>query len=164
MFLITGNGSFLSGWYWLTWLGLWGWVFLRTLGVPNDMVLRARRLPEVAGRVDDLARIASLRIGGVYDQAGVPLAALAGFGLATLFVAGFGSGLEAAKAAFLIAFPVSAVGYSTLRLALAVRRKGQRGADLRRALLKRWVWHALIAWTGLAAAVSAALVEHGPAL
>lgn len=164
MSLFTGTAGFLSIWYWIMTLAVWTSVCHRTLGVPNDMVLRARRLPEVADRVDDLARITSARIGGIYDAAGIPLAALAGFGLTALFVAGFVSGLEFAKAAFVLAFPLSIVGYSTLRLALAVRRKGQAGNDLRRSLVKRRIWHSLIAWTALAAAVSTALVEHAPSV
>ena len=160
--LVIGGGSFQSIWYWILTLAVWIRVCHHTLGVPHDMVQRARRLPEVAARVDDLARLASLRIGGIYDRAGVPLAALAGFGLTALFVLGFASGLEFAKAAFVLLFPRAVVAYSTLRLALAVRRKGQAGEDLRRSLGKRRIWHGLIAWTGLAAAVSLALLEHAP--
>ena len=46
------------------------------------MLLRARRLPEVAARVDILARLASERIGGIYDRSACRSRRAAGFVLA----------------------------------------------------------------------------------
>ena len=54
---------------------VWTLACYRTLGVPHDMLLRARRQPEVAARVDELAHLACARVGGIYDALGVPLAA-----------------------------------------------------------------------------------------
>ena len=114
--------SFLSIWYWVLHAVVWTLACYRTLGVPLDMLHRACGAPEIAERVDVLARLASARIGGVHDLLGVPIAALAGFILATLFVIGFGLGIEAARAALLLLLPLAVIGYSKLRLALAVRR------------------------------------------
>ncbi len=69
MFEIFAAASFLSIWYWVLHVVVWTLACYRTLGVPHDMLLRARRLPEIAERVDLLARLAAARIGGIYDRA-----------------------------------------------------------------------------------------------
>ena len=53
--------SFQSPWYWTLHVVVWTIVCLRTLGVPYDMLLRARRLPQVAARVDLLANLTAER-------------------------------------------------------------------------------------------------------
>jgi hypothetical protein len=156
--------SFLSIWYWVLHAVVWTLACYRTLGVPLDMLHRARGMPEIAGRVDVLARLAAARIGGVHDLFGVPIAAVAGFVLATLFVIGFGLGIEAARAAFILLLPLAIIGYSKLRLALAVRRRGIEGADLVLALARRRVWHQFIAILGMVTAVGLALASHVPRL
>jgi hypothetical protein len=155
-----GPASFLSIWYWVLSVTLWTVACHRTLGVPYDMVLRAGRLPQVAERVDDLAHITAERLGGIHDSFGVPLAALAGFVLAALAAIGFGTGIEVAQAAFMLAFPLAVVGYSSLRLALAVRRRGTRGAELRQVLARRRLWHQAVAVLALLAAAMVGLAKH----
>ena len=156
--------SFLSIWYWVLHAVVWTLACYRTLGVPLDMLHRARRAPETAARVDALAHLASARIGAVHDLLGVPIAALAGFTLATLFVIGFGLGLEAARAALLLLLPLAVIGYSKLRLALAVRRRGLDGAELVLALARRRVWHQFIAVLAMCVAIGLALANHVPRL
>ncbi len=152
--------SFQSIWYWVLHVVVWSLACYRTLGVPHDMLLRAGRLPEVAARIDTLAAIAAARIGGVYDHFGVPLAAAAGFLLAALGALGFVSRIEVAQAAFLLALPLCVIGYSKLRLALAVRRRGLAGPALVLALSRRRVWHQFIAVLAMFAAVATALALH----
>ncbi len=156
--------SFLSAWYWVLHLVVWTLACYRTLGVPHDMLLRARRLPEVAGRVDLLAELAAERIGGVHDRLGVPLAAGTGFVLAALFWLGFATGIEGAQAAFLLLMPLAAIGYSKLRLALAVRARGLNGSRLVQALSRRRVWHQVIAMVAMLAATIASIALHMPVL
>jgi hypothetical protein len=43
------------------------------------MLLQARRMPEIATRVEVLAHLPAERIGGLYNAARVPLAAATGF-------------------------------------------------------------------------------------
>jgi len=157
-----GTGSFESVWYWTLTVLAWGVVGSRVLGVPYDMILRARRRPQVAERVEVLAHIAADRIGGIYDKVGVPLAAAAGFALAALFAIAFGNGLELATAAFLLAFPLAIVVYSTLRLALAVRRQRIGGDRLVGILARRRVWHLVIGVAAMMTAVSIGLLYHPP--
>ena len=153
--------SFFNVWYWALTVLVWTVVCSRTLGVPQDMLLRAGRLPEAAARVDLLARIAAERLAGIADAAGVPIAAAAGFGLAALGTLGFKSGVEAAKAAFLLLFPLAVVGLGALRLARQVRREGLAGAVLRRRLARRRAANQAIAVAAILAAAVTAL-GHPP--
>jgi hypothetical protein len=152
--------SFLSIWYWVLHAVVWTLACYRTLGVPLDMLHRSRDAPEIAARVDLLAHLAAARIGGVHDLLGVPIAAVAGFTLATLCVLGFGLGIEAAQAAFVLILPLAVIGYSKLRLALFVRRRGLAGAALVLALARRRVWHQFIAILAMCVAVGLALAAH----
>ena len=160
MFQYFAAASFLSPWYWVLHVVVWILACYRTLGVPLDMLVRARREPEVAARVDQLAHLACERVGGLYDRLGVPLAALAGFLLAGVFAMGFLSGIETAQAAFAILLPLGAIVYSKLRLALAVRRKRMAGPDLVLALARRRMGHQFIAVAAMLGAAGVAVALH----
>lgn len=156
--------SFQSPWYWALHVVVWTFVCLRTLGVPYDMLLRARRVPEVAARVDVLARLSADRIAGAADAAGGAMAAGAGFVIAGLAGLGFASGIEAAQAVFFLVAPLCAVGYSSVRLALWIRRSRLAGPRLVLALSWRRVCHQAIAIVAMLAAVAAGAVLHGGSL
>ncbi|MFO1207617.1 MAG: hypothetical protein U1E40_00180 [Amaricoccus sp.] len=160
MFEIFAAASFQSIWYWVLHVVVWTLACYRTLGVPHDMLLRARRLPEVAARVDVLARLAAERVCGIYDFLGAPLAAASGFALAALAALGFLSRVELAQAAFLILMPLAVVFYSKLRLALAIRRRGISGPELVLALARRRMWHQFVGILAMLAAAALALALH----
>lgn len=161
MFALFRFDSFFNIWYWALTVVVWTAVCQRTLGVPHDMVLRAGRLPEVAARVDVLARIGAERVAGVADGLGPPIAAATGFGLAALAALGFLYGFEAAKAAFLLLFPLAVVGVGAVRLARAVRGGGLEGEPLRRRLARRRAMNQTIAIAAILTAAIAALA-HPP--
>lgn len=160
MFEIFAAASFVSVWYWVLHVVVWTLACYRTLGVPHDMLLRARRLPEIAGQVDLLAGLAAARIGGIHDRLGVPVAAGAGFLLAVVFGLGFLSGVEVAQAAFLLMLPFAVISYSKLRLALAVRRRGIAGPALVLALARRRLVHQFVAIVAMLAAAALAVALH----
>jgi hypothetical protein len=160
VFQTFAAASFQSIWYWVLHVVVWTLACYRTLGVPHDLLLRARRVPEVSARVDTLAQLTSERVGGIYDALGVPIAAGLGFLLAGLFALGFGTGIETAQAAFAIVLPLVVINYSKLRLALAVRRHGIAGPRLVLALARRRVWHQLIAVVAILGAAGVALSLH----
>jgi hypothetical protein len=149
--------SFFSLWYWVLTVVVWTLVCRRTLGVPHDMILRARRLPEVAARVDLLARIEAERAAGLADAFGAPLAATAGFALAGLGALGFWSDVEAAQAAFLLLAPLAVVALGRLRLARQVRGTGLAGEPLRRRLARRRALDQVVGTLAMLAAALAAL-------
>jgi hypothetical protein len=154
--------GFQSVWYWVLHVVVWTVACYRTLGVPHDMLLRARRMPEIADRVNTLAHLSSERMGGIYDGAGVPLAAAAGFLLATVAALGFVNGLEVAQAALMILLPLALIGYSKLRLALYIRRSRIRGARLVVLLARRRFGHQLLAILAMLAATVLALAHRPP--
>lgn len=149
--------SFFNVWYWALSVVVWTIVCQRTLGVPHDMVIRAARLPEVAARVDLLARIGAERVAGLGDALGATAAAAGGFGLAGLATLAYLYRIEAAEAAFLILFPLAIVWIGLLRLARQVRSKGLSGERLRRRLSRRRIFNQAIAMMALVSAAVAAL-------
>jgi hypothetical protein len=162
LFQTFAAASFQSIWYWVLHVVVWTLACYRTLGVPHDMLVRARRNPEISAKVDVLARLSSERIGGIQDAFGVPIAAGIGFVLAGFAALGFSTGIEAAQAAFALLLPVVIVSYSKLRLAMAVRRRGIEGTELVLALARRRVWHQFIAVFAMLAAAAVSLSLHPP--
>jgi len=161
VFLALSTTSFFSVWYWALLVVVWTQACHRTLGVPYDMILRAERVPAVAGQVDLLAGIWSGRLAGISRNLGVPAAALGGFALAAVATLGFGSGIELAQAGFMLLAPLAGVGVATVRLARAVEREGLRGPALRRRLARRRLWNHVIAAGAILAAAAVAL-GHAP--
>jgi hypothetical protein len=159
---IVAEAGFQSIWYWVLHVVVWTTACYRTLDVPHDMLLRARRSPEIAERVDLLARLSAERIGGLHDAAGVPLAALGGFLLATTAALGLVNRLEVAQAALALLLPLALIVYSKLRLALYVRGHRVRGARLVVVLARRRFGHQMIAILAMLAATAAALTHRSP--
>ncbi len=156
--------SFDSIWYWVVHVVIWTLACYRTLGVPHDMILRARRLPEIGARVDLLAGIAAERVAGLGDLLGTAIAAISGFGLAALFALGFLSDLEAAQASFLVLAPFAAISFSKLRLAYWIRAEHLTGPRLVLALSWRRVWHQAIAILAMLAAATVGITLHASRL
>ena len=77
---------------------------------------------------------------------------------------GFWSGLEAAKAAFLLLFPLAVVGLGAVRLARQVRRTGLAGEALRRRLTRRRMMNQVIAILAIVTAAVTALAHPPPGL
>ena len=161
MFALFRYESFFSVWYWALTVTVWVIVCQRTLGVPHDMVIRADRLPEVARRVDVLARIGAERMAGIGTGFGAPLAAACGFGLAALGGLGYLNGVEAAKAGFVLLAPLAAVALGAFELARDVLDGGLTGAPLRRRLSRRRAINQGIAILAILAAAITAL-GHPP--
>lgn len=161
---LFATAQFDSFWYWVLQVVVWTIICGRTLGVPYDMLLRARHDPDVAARVDLLAGIAAERVAGVVDRAGTAIAAGTGFVLAGLAGLGFWSGIEVAQAVFMLAAPLAAVGFSVVRLALWIRRSRLVGPHLVLALGWRRICHQTIAILAILAAVTVATLLHGRAI
>lgn len=121
-FELIDTRSFSNLWYWIalavTWSGASHWI----LGVPYDLVQRARRNGgETERDVYDLVRVNVNRLLGIADGAGQWLTGLATFALSTLAILGFGYGLEIAQAVLLLALPLSLVFALSLRTARRIR-------------------------------------------
>lgn len=132
--------SFSSLWYWIAVAVFWSRVTHSTLGVPYDMVLRARR----RGGQDlaDLQAMVALQLrrrAAILHQGGTLIALLWAMALSALGVLGFGYGLELAQAVTLLMLPATLVAGLRLRL---MQRLAGRVPD-GEALCKALTWHRL---------------------
>ncbi len=127
--------SFSNLWYWIALAVTWSTASHWILGVPFDMVLRARR--QAGAAMDDLesvVRINVTRMLYIAEEAGVFLVALGTCAMTMLILMGFVYHVEFCQALFLIAFPMAIVSSLSLRLASRLRTSGLSGEDLCRAL------------------------------
>ena len=127
--------SFSNLWYWIalavTWSSASHWV----LGVPFDMVLRARRLGgQSEADLADIVRVNVSRILYIVEEAGHILTALVSFGLTSLILLGFVYGSEFCQALVLLLLPLSVVGMMTVSTARRIRASGDTGEALHRRL------------------------------
>lgn len=127
--------SFSNLWYWIalavTWSSASHWV----LGIPYDMVLRARRVGGQAETdLEDITRVNVARLIYIAGEAGVILLALAAFALTSLALLGFIYKVEFAQAVFLIAAPLTVVGAMSVATARKIAAEADRGEALHRRL------------------------------
>ena len=123
--------SFSNLWFWIALAVLWSSASHWVLGVPFDMVGRARRhggQSEID--LDDMVRINANRLLFIAGEAGLWILGFACFMLTALAVLGFWYGIEIAQAVFFLVFPMSLVGLLSLRAAHRIREEGLQGAAL----------------------------------
>ncbi|EIE50704.1 component of SufBCD complex [Salipiger aestuarii] len=133
--------SFSNMWYWIALAVTWSTASHWVLGVPFDMVGRARRNGgQAAQDLEDLVRINVNRIVMTVDDAGIWLAAIGPMILSALMWSGFRYGVELAQAVFLLAFPMSLVGLLALRAARQIQKGAISGPDLWRKLTRHRFW------------------------
>jgi hypothetical protein len=127
--------SFSNLWFWIALAVLWSTASHYVLGVPYDMVTRARRQGGEAERdLRDLVRIHVNRLLYIARVAGLWLLGLSCFLLTMLLIVGFGYDIEFAQALFLLAFPMSIVFALSIRTARRIREAD--GAGLHRMLAR----------------------------
>jgi len=134
--------SFSNVWYWIalavTWSSASHWV----LGVPWDMVGRARRRGGRAeADMEAMVRINVHRLLGIGRGAGLALVAGAFFVYTTLAVLGFFYGHQFCQALFLLLFPLSLVFLWSLSTARLIEAGDLTGEPLYARLVRhrRWV-------------------------
>lgn len=110
--------SFSNLWYWIALAVVWSSASHWVLGVPYDMVLRARRhRGGIEEDLVDLVRINVNRLLYVADVSGLILVGVASFLLTSLALIGFLYEMEFAQALFLLALPMSFVALLSIRTA-----------------------------------------------
>lgn len=127
--------SFSNLWYWIAIAALWSSVSHWVLGVPHDMIQRARREGGEAQRdVEDLARININRLLHVVDGGALMLVALAAFWLSTLGLLAFYYDVEFAQAVFFLFLPLMLVVWVSVRSSRKIVAEGGQGDVLLRRL------------------------------
>jgi hypothetical protein len=125
--------SFSNLWFWIMLAVIWSSASHWVLGVPFDMVNRARRQGgQAEADLETLATINANRLLFVAQEGGLAFVALGSALLTGLAILGFGYGLEFAQAVFLLALPLSLVAFLNLSTARHIRAGEASGAALRR--------------------------------
>lgn len=135
IFEVIDMRSFSNLWFWISLAVVWSTASHWVLGVPWDMITRARRKGgKFEDDVDVLVRVYVDRILHVAEVSGLVLIVLTCFALTSLAVLGFGYGIEFAQAVFLLALPMTVVGLVSIRSARIIRAEAPHGAALYRRL------------------------------
>ena len=130
--------SFSNLWYWIALASLWSSVSHWSLGVPHDMIQRARREGgEVQADVEELVRINVSRLLHIVDSGVVIMVGMAGFWLSTLVVLAFYYDVEFAQAVLLLLGPLVLVLWVSVRECRRIAAGDNKGE----ALLKRLTVH-----------------------
>lgn len=117
--------SFSNLWYWIVLAVFWSTASHFTLGVPYDLVQRARKGHEQS--VHDLRILAEVnvnRILSLAESSGLTLTAMAAFMITGLVILGWGYDSEFCQAVFLLMGPMVLIGLWTLRSARRLREGG----------------------------------------
>ncbi len=145
VFELIDMRSFSNLWFWIALAVMWSTTSHWVLGVPFDMVLRARRNGgQTEIDLEDLVRINTNRLLHISRVSGLWLLALACFVLTGLAVLGFQYQVEFAQAVFLLMFPMSMVGLMSLSTAARIQEEEATGELLRKRLSRHRVWTQII--------------------
>lgn len=133
--------SFSNLWFWIALAVTWSSVSHWVMGVPWDMIQRARHSDEAQAQIDleALARIHANRILHIARESGLLLTGFLGFVLTVLVLLGFFYRREFAQAVFLLGFPLGLVGLLSIRTAYRLREHQLEGMDLIRCLTRHRV-------------------------
>ena len=138
VFEVIDMRSFSNLWYWIGLAVLWSTVSHWILGVPLDMIMRARRkkTQEAFNDLHDMTRVNVNRILYIVDTSGIWLALFGSALITVLFLGGFVYDVEFAQAVVLMLFPVCIVAMLSVRASRAIKRDGLNGDDLIKKLLR----------------------------
>lgn len=127
--------SFSNLWYWIMLGVVWSMASHWVLGVPFDMIVRARRHGgQTQDDLETLVRINTQRMLFISRTAGLGLAAVSSFVLSVLVVLGFCYGIEFSQALVLLLFPLMLLFMLSLRQARLIEAGAGQGEALHRRL------------------------------
>ena len=129
--------SFSSVWFWLVLAAIWSSMSYFVLGIPYDLITRARRMGgDAMTELSVLVRINTGRLLHLAGTAGLTLTALVCFLLTSLAVLGFVYWVQFAQALFLLAFPLTIAGAVSVATAKRIDETHPEGDALLRALMR----------------------------
>jgi len=145
LFELIDMRSFSNLWFWIVLACVWSMASHWIIGVPFDMVLRARRNGgQAEADLEDLVRIYSNRMLYIANVAGLWLLGFGCFALTTLAMLGFYYSFEFAQAVLLLAFPLSLVGLLSLSTARLIQQEDCTGERLRKRLIRHRLYTQII--------------------
>lgn len=137
IFELIDMRSFSNLWYWIALAVIWSAASQWVLGVPFDMITRARKTGgAVEADLEALVRININRLMYIARVSGLWLMGLASFMLSGLVILGWAYGVEFAQALFLLGCPMALVAYLNIATARAIQQAELHGAALRQRLMR----------------------------
>lgn len=141
VFTLIDLRSFSNLWFWIVLAVTWSVASHYVIGVPFDMVMRARRKGGAA--MADLETMVDLQLrrrAGIFQSGGALLVGLWTCLLTAVAILGFWYRIEFAQAVTLLLVPLTLVMGLGLRLAAQLRSERPRAE----ALTRRLTWHRLL--------------------
>lgn len=144
IFELIDMRSFSNLWFWIALAVLWSTVSHWVLGVPWDMIMRARRSGfegEAFQDLNDMVRINVNRLLYIFRQSGLLITGFVFFALTVMVLLGFVFGREFAQALSLLGIPMALVWALSVRTASRLQSAPPAdGAEL----FKRLYMHRLV--------------------
>jgi hypothetical protein len=145
LFQVIDLASFSSVWYWIIVALTWSSVSYYVLGIPFDMIQRARRKGgEAEADLHDILRVNVNRVVHIGQIAGLMLIAFANFMLTGLGLLAFYYWIELAQAVFLLAFPLSIVATLSFRTVRKIAEQQPQDEDVYKVLFRHRLWTQII--------------------
>lgn len=145
LFDVIDFRSFSNLWYWIMLAVTWSTASHWVLGVPFDMIQRARRQGgQALSDLEDLVRINVNRLLFIGRESGLWLAGFVTFLHTALAVLAFWYDVEFAQAVILIALPLTLVGMLSLATVARIEAERPEGEALCRLLMRHRFWTQLI--------------------
>ncbi len=137
IFELIDMRSFSNLWYWIALAVLWSSTSHWVVGVPFDMILRARRQGgQPQADLETLVRINVTRLLYIARTSGLWLVGFACFLLTCLGVLGFWFHMEFAQALLFLIAPLTLVGLLTINTAFHIEAGDTEGKALHRRLTR----------------------------
>lgn len=137
--------SFSNLWYWIALAVVWSTTSHWVLGVPYDMVLRARRVGGQAETdLEDITRVNVNRLLYIARVSGLWILGFSCFALSTLSILAIWYGVEFAQALLLLALPMTVVAALSLSTAKLIDSAGLSGDALQNRLRRQRVYTQII--------------------
>ncbi len=138
VFEVIDTRSFSNLWYWIALAVLWSSVSHWVLGVPFDMIIRARRQKDGDAMADlhDLVRVNVQRILFIAETAGSWILLFGSAVFTALLLLALLYDLEFAQAVLLLAAPMGILGGLSVLTSRKIKAEGDQGEVLVRRLMK----------------------------
>jgi hypothetical protein len=132
IFELIDMRSFSNLWFWIMLAVIWSSATHWVLGVPWDVVTRARRKNDLmlVNDLQTMVRINATRISLIANETGLLMAGFGCFILTMLALLGFVYEHEFSQAVFLLGFPISLVGLVSVATSRSILREQMEGETL----------------------------------
>jgi hypothetical protein len=141
VFRVIDLATFSSVWFWLAVIVSWAVASHWLIGVPFDLLYRARKSdPQELADLEAITDVNVRRFTGLVDMAGPWLLGLVIFILTTLGMAGFYYGLELAQGLFILGAPLTVIMILNILVAQDLRAHPLRGSDLVHRMFRLRIW------------------------